>query len=111
MVCVVQELAKCLLRLDQPTAALALYQDALAGPHPGCTDLLLGAARVHDALGATDAGVELYKQVRDRGWRMQCCGACAHRLLRAVTLLGCNCCWLQACMLKSSFVATTSPWI
>lgn len=56
------ELCKIYLRLDQPNAAVQQYE---AGQelHPGDISLLLCTARVHDALGDTDAGLELYKRV------------------------------------------------
>ncbi|KAJ9514769.1 hypothetical protein QJQ45_028539 [Haematococcus lacustris] len=83
MMSAVLELAKVYLRLDQPNSALEHYTAALqAGQgaaggwlgtgrglagggqaHPGDPDLLLGMARVYDALGDTDKGVQFYKNV------------------------------------------------
>jgi tetratricopeptide repeat protein 8 len=56
------ELAKVHLRLDQPTAALVVYSDA-AARQPWEPGLLLGAARVRDALGQGEAALGLYQQV------------------------------------------------
>ncbi|KAI8471721.1 MAG: TRP protein for flagellar function [Monoraphidium minutum] len=63
MVSTALELAKVHLRLDQPTAALALFGDA-AARQPWEPALLLGAARVHDAMGQGDAALALYQQAR-----------------------------------------------
>lgn len=62
MVYVLQELCKVYIRLDQPTAALALYE-AASQRQPSNTSLLLGCARIHDALNDVDKGLEVYKQV------------------------------------------------
>lgn len=56
------ELGKIYLRLDQPNTALDNYQKALE-QHEGDTALLLGHARVYDALNDLDKGVSFYKQV------------------------------------------------
>lgn len=57
------ELAKVHLRLDQPTAALALYSEA-AARQPWEPGLLLGAARVKDMMGQGEEALALYQQVR-----------------------------------------------
>lgn len=67
MVSTVMELGKVHLRLDQPTAALSLYGDA-AARQPWEPGLLLGAARVHDAMAQGDAALALYQQVGRRRW-------------------------------------------
>jgi tetratricopeptide repeat protein 8 len=56
------ELAKCYLRLDQPTAALACYKEAQER-HPTDTSLLLGIARTYDMINDQDNAVAHYKQV------------------------------------------------
>lgn len=56
------QLAKVSLRLDQPLAALALYSEA-ASRHPGDVGLLLGQARVQEALGHRQEALSLYQQV------------------------------------------------
>ena len=50
------------IRFDQPQTALQQYVQA-ATRQPGQTELLLGQARVHDALNDLEQGVKLYKQV------------------------------------------------
>jgi hypothetical protein len=65
MVATVMELAKVHLRLDQPGAALSLYGDA-APRQPWEPGLLLGAARVHDAMGQGEEALRLYQQVGGR---------------------------------------------
>ena len=54
-------LAKVHIRHDQPFAAVAVYEKG-ASSFPGETSMLLGQARICDALGEQDEGVELYKQ-------------------------------------------------
>jgi len=56
------ELAKCYLRLDQPTAALACYKEAQER-HPTDTSLLIGIARTYDMINDQDNAVANYKQV------------------------------------------------
>lgn len=51
------------VRIDQPQTALEQYSQA-AARQEGQTELLLGQARVHDALNDLEQGVKLYKQVR-----------------------------------------------
>lgn len=58
------ELCKVYLRLDQPNKALRHYSDANER-HPGDVSLMLGIARVHDAAGELEKGMEMYKQVRN----------------------------------------------
>jgi hypothetical protein len=65
MISLVLQLCKVWLRLDQPTAALEAYGGA-AERHPGDTGLLLGSARVHEALDQSEKALELYHQVG--GW-------------------------------------------
>jgi tetratricopeptide repeat protein 8 len=55
------QLAKIHLRLDQPLVAVATFEKGFAD-FPGEISMLLGQARICDALGALDEGVELYKQ-------------------------------------------------
>ncbi|KAG2493544.1 hypothetical protein HYH03_008358 [Edaphochlamys debaryana] len=62
MISVVLELCKIYLRMDQPNTALEHYTSALSA-HPGDSSLLLGVARVYDALGDADRGVSFYKNV------------------------------------------------
>ncbi|KAF8055912.1 Ttc8 [Scenedesmus sp. PABB004] len=62
MVAVVHQRAKVSLRLDQPLAALALFEEA-AARHPGDVSLVLGQVRVQEALGRRDEARELYEQV------------------------------------------------
>lgn len=50
------------IRIDQPQTALEQYSQA-ASRQEGQIDLLLGQARVHDALNDLEQGVKLYKQV------------------------------------------------
>lgn len=46
----------------QPNTALEHYTSAL-GAHPGDSSLLLGVARVYDALGDAEKAVAFYKNV------------------------------------------------
>ncbi|GIL68547.1 hypothetical protein Vafri_21814 [Volvox africanus] len=62
MISCVLELCKIYLRMDQPNTALEHYTSAL-GAHPGDSSLLLGVARVYDALGDADKAVSFYKNV------------------------------------------------
>jgi tetratricopeptide repeat protein 8 len=62
MVVTYLELAKVYLRLDQPIAALDLYTRG-SEKFPGDVQLMLGAARVHEALNDLDASVALHKKV------------------------------------------------
>lgn len=55
-------LAQVYIRMDQPQTALQQYTQA-AARQPGQIELLLGQARVHDALNDLEQGVKLYKQV------------------------------------------------
>jgi tetratricopeptide repeat protein 8 len=57
------QLARVCLRLDQPQAALEVYRHASEGFAPNEPALLLGAARVHDALSQTEAASTLYRKV------------------------------------------------
>ncbi len=50
------------IRIDQPQTALEQYSQA-AFRQEGQIDLLLGQARVYDALNDLEQGVKLYKQV------------------------------------------------
>jgi len=56
------QLANVSLRLDQPKAALLIYKQG-AERYPHDTALLLGVARVHEALGELPLAVESYKRV------------------------------------------------
>jgi tetratricopeptide (TPR) repeat protein len=58
----VLELCKVYVRLDQPNTALEAYLRA-SEQHPGDVSLVLGAARIYDALNDMVQGVLLYKQV------------------------------------------------
>jgi tetratricopeptide repeat protein 8 len=58
MVTTVQEICKIYLRMDQPNSALEQYKVALQ-LHPGDSNLLLGVARVYDALGDTDKAMQV----------------------------------------------------
>ncbi|GIL88321.1 hypothetical protein Vretimale_15095 [Volvox reticuliferus] len=62
MISCVLELCKIYLRMDQPNTALEHYTSAL-GAHPGDSSLLLGVARVYDALGDAEKAVSFYKNV------------------------------------------------
>eukprot|EP00879_Flechtneria_rotunda_P021995 GHRR01023196.1.p1 GENE.GHRR01023196.1~~GHRR01023196.1.p1 ORF type:complete len:416 (+),score=162.18 GHRR01023196.1:766-2013(+) len=62
MLVLTHQLAKIALRLDQPLSALQLYTEA-AGRHPNDVGLLLGQARVHEALGHRQEALELYQKV------------------------------------------------
>eukprot|EP00951_Prasinocladus_malaysianus_P036459 scaffold384060_cov45-Prasinocladus_malaysianus.AAC.1 len=53
---------KVYIRLDQPSAALDQYLKA-SEEHTGEVSLLLGAARVYDALNDMNRGVQFYKRV------------------------------------------------
>ena len=57
-----QQLAKIYIRLDQPFAAVGTFETG-ASQFPGETSMLLGQARICDALGEIEEGVLLYKQV------------------------------------------------
>eukprot|EP00873_Tetraselmis_striata_P007905 jgi/Tetstr1/428169/TSEL_018220.t1 len=58
----VLELCKVYIRLDQPNTALEAYLKA-SEEHRGDVSLVLGAARIHDALNDMEQGVQLYKKV------------------------------------------------
>lgn len=58
----VDALTQVYVRFDQPQTALQQYSQA-AARQPGQVELLLGQARVHDALNDLEQGVKLYKQV------------------------------------------------
>lgn len=62
MILTLHELNKVYLRLDQPGTALQQYQ-AAAKRHPKDSSLVLGVARVQEALGSEEAAVETYKDV------------------------------------------------
>ncbi|MEW5311240.1 MAG: hypothetical protein WDW38_002972 [Sanguina aurantia] len=62
MISTTQELCKIYLRMDQPNTALEHYTAALAA-HPGDSHLLLGVARVYDALNDTEKALGFYKNV------------------------------------------------
>ncbi|KXZ42612.1 BBS8 protein [Gonium pectorale] len=62
MISCVLELCKIYLRMDQPNTALEQYTSALAA-HPGDSSLLLGIARVYDALREAEKAVSFYKNV------------------------------------------------
>lgn len=62
MVVTYLELAKVYLRLDQPNAALDLYARG-SEKFPGDIHLMLGAARVHEALNDLDAAIAIHKRV------------------------------------------------
>ena len=55
------QLAKVHIRHDQPFAAVAVYEKG-AAQFPGELSMILVQARICDALGELDEGVELYKQ-------------------------------------------------
>lgn len=59
-------LAKVYCRLDQPLAAVDVYQQALK-QFPGETTLLTGIARIHEGLGKMDDAVKFYKEVLKSG--------------------------------------------
>ena len=56
------QLAKVMLRLDQPRNALEVYQKACE-KFPSDTACMLGIARVHDALNEQSEAVAQYKKV------------------------------------------------
>jgi tetratricopeptide repeat protein 8 len=62
MITTSMELAKIYLRMDQPNTALEVFTSGLQA-NPGDVNLLLGIARVHDALNNTDKGIQYYKTV------------------------------------------------
>lgn len=49
-------------RIDQPQAALKEYS-RVAQSQAGQIEMLLGQARIHDAMNDLDSGVTLYKEV------------------------------------------------
>ena len=61
MRCQLCHLLQVYIRIDQPQTALKQYSEA-ATRQAGQVDLLLGQARVHDALDDLEQGVKLYKQ-------------------------------------------------
>jgi len=62
MIVTTLELNKIYLRRDQPTRALDIYnRGSLLFPYD--VSMLVGIARVHDALGDVDKAVEVYKKV------------------------------------------------
>ena len=63
MLVLTHQRAKVSLRMDQPLAALQLYHSA-AEKHPGDTGLLLGQARIQEAVGQHAHALALYQQVR-----------------------------------------------
>lgn len=68
MIVLTHQLAKISMRLDQPLAALSLYSEA-AERHPADIGLLLGQARVHEALGHRQEALSLYQQASSsRDW-------------------------------------------
>ena len=68
--------------MDQPQTALQQYTQA-AARQPGQIDLLLGQARVHDALNDLEQGVKLYKQVRTSLLPAMCLCSMRHVSCRA----------------------------
>lgn len=62
IIAVYLELAKVYLRLDQPNAALEVYNKASL-TFPGDTSLYIGTARVYDALNDMATGTTFYKKV------------------------------------------------
>jgi tetratricopeptide repeat protein 8 len=62
MITTVQELCKIYLRMDQPNAALEQYNVALK-THQGDANLMLGVARVYDALNDSEKALQFYKSV------------------------------------------------
>jgi len=61
MVATISELCKVYIRLDQPNTALEHYMKGIE-KHPGATSLILGAARIYDALNDMAKGVSFYKK-------------------------------------------------
>lgn len=59
------------IRIDQPQTALEQYSQA-ATRQVGQIELLLGQARVHDALNDLEQGVKLYKQVMPTSLCIHC---------------------------------------
>ena len=68
------QLANVYIRLDQPASAIRVYR-AGQTQFPGETSMLLGEARIHDALNDMAAGVALYKNVLQ--WDATCVEAIA----------------------------------
>ncbi|GAX76630.1 hypothetical protein CEUSTIGMA_g4076.t1 [Chlamydomonas eustigma] len=62
MISTTQELCKIYLRMDQPNAALERYTAALQ-VHPGDANLMLGVARVYDAINDSEKALQFYKNV------------------------------------------------
>lgn len=62
--------AKVCLRMDQPLAALELYSNA-AEKHPGNIGLLLGQARIQEAVGQHAHSLALYQQASTLGFIRQ----------------------------------------
>jgi tetratricopeptide repeat protein 8 len=66
MLVLTHQRAKVCLRMDQPLAALELYSNA-AEQHPGNIGLLLGQARIQEAVGQHAHSLALYQQVSTLG--------------------------------------------
>ena len=63
-------------RLDQPQAALQQYK-RVAAEQAGQTDMLLGQARIYDAINDIETGVTLYKEVTLLCAALSFCGCVA----------------------------------
>eukprot|EP00775_Hariotina_reticulata_P012139 gene12139-12277_t len=63
MLAVTNQRAKVALRWDQPLAALALFKEAAQRQALPDVGLLLGQARIHEALGNQQEALALYQQV------------------------------------------------
>lgn len=55
-------LAKVFVKLDQPLAALELFEKGMEA-FPGEVTIIIGSARVHEGLGDVDSSVKFYKKV------------------------------------------------
>lgn len=84
MLVLTHQRAKVALRMDQPLAALQLYSSA-AEKHPGDTGLLLGQARIQEAVGQHAHALALYQQVHKRGLSWQLSKICMCKILTIQT--------------------------
>lgn len=97
-------LVQVYIRIDQPQTALQQYSQA-AARQPGQMELLLGQARVHDALNDLEQGVKLYKQVS------VCLAFSADAIVyEGTVLLGCPCCgFSKLCVVPSALLICKHP--
>ena len=89
--------------MDQPQTALEQYSQA-AARQPGQMELLLGQARVHDALNNLEEGVKLYKQVCSCLALAQMCNAlgCLHQRIKGC-ITSPSICWMAQSSVSTHF--------